>query len=84
MKIVRLVSVPLGKRNVILFCMASVSDVKFFADNRIDSIDVAELFKVERAEHISVVRKCERGHVEALGLGDKPVQSGARVQKRIV
>ena len=74
----------LGKRNVILFRMASVGDVKFFAYNRVDSVYMAELFKVKRAEHISVVGQRERGHVEPLGLGDQLVQSGARIQKRIV
>ena len=84
MKIVSLMAASLGKRNVILFRMASKGDVKFFADNRVDSVYMAELFKVQGAEHVSVVGQRERGHVEPLGLCDQLVQSGARVQKRIV
>ena len=79
-----LMAARLGKRNVVLFRMASKGDVEFLAHNRVDAVDVAELFKVERAEHVSVVGQRERGHVKALGLGDQLVQSGARVQKRIV
>ena len=80
----RLVAASLGKGNVFFFSVASVGHVKFFADNRVDSVFVAELFKVERAEHVSVVGQSERGHVKALGFGHKSVKGGARVQKRIV
>ncbi len=50
-------------RNVVFFKVASVCNIEFFAYNRIDSVMMAELFKVEGTEHVSVVGKGKSGHV---------------------
>lgn len=80
----RVAAIGFGERNVALFGVAAVCHIKFLADNRIDSVLVAENFKVQCAEHISVVSERERGHIETLRLRHKFFERGATVQKRIV
>ena len=64
--------------------MGAVCNIKFFAYNRIDAIFVAEFFKVQRAEHVSVVseRKCR--HVEPFGLGYQIIELGTGIEQRII
>ena len=59
--------------NKVLFLVASVGYIKFFAYNRIYSIDVAELFKVECAEHVAVVCEGKGAHVHGFCLCYKGV-----------
>ena len=71
-------------RHGILFKMRTVSDIKFLTDNRIDSIHMAEMLKIERTEHISVVSERESGHIEPFRLRDKSVKRCTRVKQRII
>ena len=43
--------------------MASVGNVEFLADDRIDSVHMTQFLKVQRTKHVSVVRKCKGLHV---------------------
>ena len=46
--------------------MVIFGNVKFFADDGIDSVFPAQVIKVQHAEHISVVGERERLHIERL------------------
>ena len=70
--------------NIVFFVVASVGNVKFLAYNRIDSVYVAEFFKVEGTEHVSVVGEGKGRHVKSLCFCNKLIEGGTRVQKRIV
>ena len=50
-------------RNIIFFVMAAVCNIKLFADDWVYSVYVAELFKIECAEHVSVGGKRKGRHV---------------------
>ena len=42
-------------RYIVFFGMAAVGYIKLFTDNRVNSVNVAELFKVQGTEHVSMV-----------------------------
>ena len=64
--------------------MVSFRYVEFAADNRIYTVCVADMFKIQHAEHISVVSKRKSRHVKLLCAFYERCDFRGTVQKRIV
>ena len=63
-----------GVGHVVMFKMASEGNVEFFAYDGIDVVRVADVLKVEHAEHIAVICERQRGHVQLLGPCDERIK----------
>ena len=71
-------------RKIVVFQMASVRDIKFLAADGVYLVGMADVLKVQNAEHVSVVGKGKMLHVHFFCTCNEGVQLGCSVQKRIV
>ena len=71
-------------RNVFVFIMTAICYIKLFTNNWVNSVYMAEFFKVEGTKHVSVVCKGQSRHVQGFCFCYKFVQSCTGVQERII
>ena len=59
---------------LVVLQMTSFRNIEFLAAYRVDSVRMADVFKVEDSEHVSVIGKCKRLHVQEFRPGNQGVK----------
>ena len=71
-------------RNILVFKMTTVGYIKLFTNNRIYSVCMADMLKIQYAKHVSVVCKSKRRHIKLFSFCNKRIKLSTAVQKRVV